>query len=111
MGGPLNNADRSPDADDHRVLQVTGLSRQLLLSVHRQTVFDDLYLTAGRGEVVAILGASGSGKTALLNLISGIDTRTPAVSASTASTSMPSVSRGVRCCAVATSVSCSQFST
>ena len=74
MGGPLNNADRSPDADDHRVLQVTGLSRRFCSGAHRQTVFDDLNLTAGRGEVVAILGASGSGKTTLLNLISGIDT-------------------------------------
>ena len=74
MGGPLNNADRSPNADDHSVLQVTGLSRHFCSGVHRQTVFDDLSLAAGRGEVVALLGASGSGKTTLLNLISGIDT-------------------------------------
>ena len=56
-------------------LQVTGLSRRASLpGVHRQNRVRRSEPDAGRGRVVALLGASGSGKTTLLNLISGIDT-------------------------------------
>ncbi len=39
----------------------------------RQVVFDQLNFRVEPGETVALLGASGSGRTTLLNLVSGID--------------------------------------
>jgi len=39
-----------------------------------QTVLNDLSFEVSDGEIVALLGASGGGKTTLLNLLSGIDT-------------------------------------
>ena len=49
----------------HKVYQSRGAN---------QVVFDALSFALDRGEVVALLGESASGKTTLLNLMSGIDT-------------------------------------
>ncbi|MDZ7806339.1 MAG: ATP-binding cassette domain-containing protein [Gracilimonas sp.] len=38
-----------------------------------RSVLDDLELTVNEGEMIVLLGRSGSGKSTMLNLISGID--------------------------------------
>ena len=40
----------------------------------RRVILDDVTLHFGRGQVVAIMGGSGMGKTTLLKLIGGIET-------------------------------------
>jgi ABC-type Fe3+/spermidine/putrescine transport system ATPase subunit len=39
----------------------------------RVTALDDVSLVIPRGEMVAIIGPSGSGKSSLLNLVGGLD--------------------------------------
>ncbi len=39
----------------------------------RETVFDDFSLTVHHGELVAVVGASGTGKTTLLHLVAGLE--------------------------------------
>ena len=56
------------------MIKVDNLTRIYQTGSNRQVVFDALTFEVEKGETVALLGASGSGNTTLLNLISGIDT-------------------------------------
>jgi acyl-CoA reductase-like NAD-dependent aldehyde dehydrogenase/ABC-type branched-subunit amino acid transport system ATPase component len=55
------------------MLEVAGLS----VAYGKHRAVDDVALTVGRGEVVVILGANGSGKTSLLKAIAGIQPAAP----------------------------------
>jgi putative ABC transport system ATP-binding protein len=55
-------------------LSVSGLVKAYRPGDERIPVLQGLSLTVGRGEFVAIMGPSVSGKTTLLNCIAGIDT-------------------------------------
>jgi len=57
-----------PPASDDVVIQVQGLHKQL----GGQTILDGLDLEVMRGELVSVIGASGAGKTILLDQIIGL---------------------------------------
>jgi lipoprotein-releasing system ATP-binding protein len=54
-------------------LLVTGLSKSYIVGSQRLTVLRDLDLSVLRGEMVAIVGASGVGKSTLLHVLGGLD--------------------------------------
>ena len=55
------------------VLVATGLGKTYPLPKGDLRVFEGLDFALGRGELVAVMGASGVGKTTLLNLLGGLD--------------------------------------
>jgi ABC-type lipoprotein export system ATPase subunit len=71
--------DPSPASalDDHpamsAVVEAHGLSKSVGSGRGARTLFSDLDLTVGAGELVAVIGRSGSGKSTLLHLLGGLD--------------------------------------
>ncbi len=55
-------------------LEIVDLSKGYTEGDQRHAVLRDADLSIQRGEFVALLGASGSGKSTFLNLVSGVDT-------------------------------------
>ena len=52
---------------------VSGLNKSYVVGAQRLHVLRDLHLEVERGEMVAIVGASGVGKSTLLHLLGGLD--------------------------------------
>ena len=55
------------------ILKVTGLNKSFEVAGNSQPVLQDLNLEIARGEILMLLGPSGSGKSSLLNLLAGVD--------------------------------------
>ena len=54
-------------------IEVSDLAKSYPVGTARVTVLRDLDLTVGKGEMVAIIGASGVGKSTLLHVLGGLD--------------------------------------
>lgn len=60
------------DAPSQTVIELNGLSKQF----GNQVILDDFALTVRKGEFVALLGRSGTGKTTLLRILAGLEDAT-----------------------------------
>jgi putative ABC transport system ATP-binding protein len=56
-----------------KIIELRNVSKAYLSAGKMQTVLNDINLDINFGEFVAIVGASGNGKSTLLNLLTGID--------------------------------------
>lgn len=55
------------------MIELEGVCRTFVEGGRRHTVLDHLDLTVAAGEIVVVLGKSGSGKSTILNLVAGLD--------------------------------------
>src|SRR5687768_12870424 len=65
--------DRMNQSSPPPIIETRGLTRRFQSGPREITVLDDVTLSVGRGEFVAIMGKSGSGKSTLLALLAGLD--------------------------------------
>ncbi len=57
-----------------RFIERDGLSKSYVVGKRRLPVLKDLSLSIDRGEMIAVIGASGVGKSTLLHVLGGLDT-------------------------------------
>jgi len=60
-------------SEDYDFIRINNISKSFQEGDQHRVVLSECSLTMARGEFVAIIGKSGTGKSTLLNLISGID--------------------------------------
>ncbi|WP_226504709.1 MULTISPECIES: ABC transporter ATP-binding protein [Pseudomonas] len=68
--GPYQAARLTPPAATPAVIDLQGLSKRY----GDQVILDALDFTLGKGEFVALVGPSGTGKTTLLRIVGGLET-------------------------------------
>lgn len=76
-----SQASRSPRDRESRaeiepgpIIDVHGLQKTYLTARGKLTLFQDLHLTVEAGQMVAIVGQSGTGKSTLLHILGALDT-------------------------------------
>jgi phospholipid/cholesterol/gamma-HCH transport system ATP-binding protein len=73
----MTHAIAEPDVDAHQPVAIPGEPIVVLRDVHKsfgtQQVLNGINVTVVRGETLAVLGRSGTGKSVLLKLIIGLD--------------------------------------
>jgi sulfonate transport system ATP-binding protein len=65
----VNDLDRTESAVDRHVVHIRGLTKRF----GEQRILDDFDLEVKRGEFVALVGRSGTGKTTLLRILTGLE--------------------------------------
>lgn len=69
----LNRSEYSIELDDKNLSLGAVDIRSLALSSHHQSVLSNINLSVKPGEIIAVIGETGAGKTALFNTIAGYD--------------------------------------
>jgi multiple sugar transport system ATP-binding protein len=70
----LTGAGKQPESLQQPGAHITGVVlEQIVVKAGEQTILDDISLSVGKGELMAVIGPSGSGKTTLLRVIAGLD--------------------------------------
>jgi nitrate/nitrite transport system ATP-binding protein len=57
-----------------KFISIEGITKRFPSAGGATTVFEDLWLSVGRGEFTCVIGHSGCGKTTVLNILAGLDT-------------------------------------
>lgn len=65
-----------PQKDKNAIIELQNVYKYYFNGIYSIKVLKNINLQIQRGKIIVILGASGGGKTTLLNLISGMDTIT-----------------------------------
>ena len=56
-----------------KLISIEGITKRFPSAGGPTTIFEDLWLSVGRGEFICVIGHSGCGKTTVLNILAGLD--------------------------------------
>src|SRR4051794_2326815 len=70
------DAESVPERRSDPILGVTDLDLELGRGDRRRTVLEGINFEVGAGEIVGIIGPSGTGKTSLLRVLAGLEPAT-----------------------------------